>query len=41
VLIKTIKLNFLIENLHFKGLERNIKDMGAKKGHYFRFLIGL
>jgi hypothetical protein len=30
VLIKTIKLILLITNLHSKGLERNIGDVGAK-----------
>jgi hypothetical protein len=30
VLIRIIKLILLITNLHSKGLERNIKDMGAK-----------
>jgi hypothetical protein len=31
VLIKAIKLILLITNLHSKGLERNIGDVGAKK----------
>jgi hypothetical protein len=32
VLIKTIKLIFLIKKyMNFKGLERNIEDVGAKK----------
>jgi hypothetical protein len=39
-IIKIIKLIFKITNLHSKGLERSIKDMGAKKGHYVMFLIG-
>ncbi len=30
VLIKIIKLILLITNLHSKGLERNIRDVGAK-----------
>jgi hypothetical protein len=30
----------LITNLHFKGLERNIRDVGAKKKTLFDFLIG-
>jgi hypothetical protein len=29
-LIRTIKLSLLITNLHSKGLERNIGDMGVK-----------
>jgi hypothetical protein len=29
--IRTIKLIFKIINLHFTGLERNIRNMGAKK----------
>jgi hypothetical protein len=40
VLIKTIKLILLIINLHFKGLERSIGDMGAKNKTLFDFLIG-
>ncbi len=39
-LIKTIKLIFKITNLHSKGLECSIKDVGAKKGHYVMFVIG-
>jgi hypothetical protein len=39
-LIRTIKLIFKITNLHSKGLERSIKDVGAKKRHYLIFLIG-
>jgi hypothetical protein len=39
--IRTIKLILLITILHFKGLERNKGDMGAKKRHYLMFLIGL
>jgi hypothetical protein len=31
VLTRTIKLILLIANLHSKGLERNIGDVGAKK----------
>jgi hypothetical protein len=30
-LIRTIKLILKITNLHSKGLERNTRDMGAKK----------
>jgi hypothetical protein len=30
-LIRTIKLILLIKNLHSKGLERSIGDVGAKK----------
>jgi hypothetical protein len=37
VLIRTIKLIFLISNLHCKGLKRSIRDVGAKKGHYLMF----
>jgi hypothetical protein len=36
-LIKTIKLILLITNLHSKGLEISIGDMGAKKRHYSMF----
>jgi hypothetical protein len=39
-LIRTIKSILLITNLHSKGLERGIKDVGAKKRHYLMFLIG-
>ncbi len=39
VLIMTIKLLVLIKNLHSKGLERSIKDMGAKKWYFKMFLI--
>jgi hypothetical protein len=39
VLIKIIKLILLIANLYSKGLERNIKDVCAKKRHLM-FLIG-
>jgi hypothetical protein len=35
VLIRIIKLILLITNLHSKGLERNIKDMGAKNRTLF------
>ncbi len=38
--IRIIKLLFLIINLHSKGLERSMGDMGAKKRHYMMFLIG-
>jgi hypothetical protein len=34
-LIKTIQLNFLITNLHSKGLERSIGNMGVKNGTLF------
>ncbi len=40
VLIRTIKLILFITNLHSKGLERNIGDLGAQKKHYLIFLIG-
>jgi hypothetical protein len=40
VFINTTKLIFLIENLYFKGLERSIGDVGAKKRHYLMFLTG-
>jgi hypothetical protein len=33
VLIIGIKLILLIKNLHSKGLEINVGDTGAKKGH--------
>jgi hypothetical protein len=39
-LIWTIKLILLIKNLHSRGLERNIRDMGGKIGHNLMFLIG-
>jgi hypothetical protein len=39
MLIKTIKLIFCITKLDFKGLERSIGNMGAKKGHYLMFSI--
>ncbi len=35
MLIRIIKLILLITNLHSKGLERNIKDVGAKNGSLF------
>jgi hypothetical protein len=35
VLIRTIKLLFLITNLHSKGLERNVGDMGVKNRALF------
>ncbi len=38
-LIKIIKLLLSITKLHSKGLERSIKDVGAKKKHYLMFLI--
>jgi hypothetical protein len=38
-LIRIIKLIFKITNTHSKGLERNIRDVAAKKGHYLMFLI--
>jgi hypothetical protein len=38
VLIKTIKLIFLITNLHYEGLERSIKDLGAKSKTLFDVL---
>jgi hypothetical protein len=34
-LIRIIKLILLITNLHSKGLERNIRDMGAKNKTLF------
>jgi hypothetical protein len=37
-LIRKIKLNLLITKLHFKGLERNIGNVGAKKTS-FDFLV--
>jgi hypothetical protein len=36
-LIKIIKVFLLIKNLHSKGLEKRIRYMGVKKGHYFIF----
>jgi hypothetical protein len=39
-LIKTIQLIFLITNLHSKGLERSIGNMGVKNGTLFDVLIG-
>jgi hypothetical protein len=39
-LIRTIKSILLITNLHSKVLERNIRDVGAKKLHDLMFLIG-
>jgi hypothetical protein len=35
VLIKIIKLILLITNLHSKGLERSIRDVGAKNKTLF------
>jgi len=36
--IRTIKKLILkITNLHSKDMERSIKDVGAKKGHYVIF----
>jgi hypothetical protein len=39
-LIRTIKLILLIIKLHSKGLERNIRDMGANYMTLFDVLIG-
>jgi len=39
-LIRTIKLILLITNLHSKGLEKNIEDVGEKNRTLFDFLIG-
>jgi hypothetical protein len=35
VLIKTTKLILLIKNLHSKGLERSIRDVGVKNRTIF------
>jgi hypothetical protein len=35
-----IKLILLVKNLHSKGLERGIGNVGAKKRHNLIFLIG-
>jgi hypothetical protein len=35
VLTRRIKLVFKIKNIHFKGLERNVRDMGTKNRKLF------
>jgi len=39
ILILTIKFLFLIKKLPYKGLERSITHIGAKKRYYLIFLI--
>jgi hypothetical protein len=34
-IIRTIKLVFLITNLHYEGLERSIRDVGVKSKTLF------
>jgi hypothetical protein len=39
VLLRTTKIILLIKNLHSKGLERSMGDVGAKNWTLFNFLI--